>query len=132
MLKKIILHLQKNKQKMKKLMSLLAIAGFIFVIGCGPSDEEKAAIAKATQDSLAAVAKKAMDDSLASAQAAVQKAMEDSVNAAKMQAMQDSINALQGKMDKVVKDAKPKKPKLLDPSKKDLKPEEVKPGQGRG
>jgi hypothetical protein len=74
---------------MKKLFSLLVIAGMFAIVACGPSAEEKAAKEKAKADSIAAV-QKAKEDSIAAVQkakddsiAAVQKAKEDSIAAAK-------------------------------------------------
>jgi hypothetical protein len=72
---------------MKKVLSLLVIAGMLAVIACGPSAEEKAAQEKAKQDSIAAV-QKAKEDSIA----AVVKAKEDSI-AAVQKAKEDSIAA---------------------------------------
>ena len=81
---------------MKKLFTLVAVAGMFTFVACGPSAEEKAAKEKAQQDSIAAVeAAKAAEeaakaqsiaDSTAKygeAQAAKQKAMDDSIAAAK-------------------------------------------------
>jgi hypothetical protein len=113
---------------MKKVLSLMAIAGFVAmsVIGCGPSAEEKAAAEQRIKDSIAeveriiaeeaaAVQMQATQDSLA--QVAAQQAIADSIAAA------DSVKAAQNK-------PKPKpKPK---PAPQPTKPEEVKPGQGRG
>ncbi len=39
---------------MKKLLTLLAVAGMMSFYACGPSAEDKAAAEKATQDSIAA------------------------------------------------------------------------------
>lgn len=50
-----ILVLTQNKQQMKKLFTLLFIAGAMSIVACGPSAEEKAkmeAEAKAKMDSL--------------------------------------------------------------------------------
>jgi hypothetical protein len=85
---------------MKKLLSLILIAGTCSFMSCGPSKEQQEAAQKAKEDSIAQVAaaeaQKAMQDSMAM----VQKAMEDSVNAAKMKAMQDSMAMMQEKMNK--------------------------------
>ncbi len=118
---------------MKKSISLLLVAGMLSLVACGPSEKEKAAEAARIQDSLA---KDSMDRAQQAAEAAaaealkmqqdsLAKAAQDSV----MKAMQDSIAALSKKVS-----APPKttKPKLVDPGKKDQKPEEVKPGTGRG
>jgi hypothetical protein len=61
---------------MKKLFTLVAVASMFTFVACGPSAEEVAAKAKATADSIAAVAEQ---------QAAAE--------AAKMQHEQDSTNA---------------------------------------
>jgi len=61
---------------MKKILGLALIAGMFAFTACGPSAEEKAAIEKAAQDSIAAVD--------------AQKAAEE---AARAQAEQDSIAA---------------------------------------
>jgi hypothetical protein len=72
-----------NKSKMKKLFTLVAVAGMFAFTACGPSADEKAAMEKAKQYSIAAMEQAKMD-SLNAAQEA-QKAME--------QARQDSIDA---------------------------------------
>ncbi|HPI29687.1 MAG TPA: hypothetical protein PLC90_03255 [Bacteroidales bacterium] len=70
---------------MKKLFSLLVVAGMVAIVACGPSAEEKAAAEKKKADSIrvadsiaAAEKQKLIDDSIA----AVQKAVEDSIAAA--------------------------------------------------
>ena len=77
---------------MKKLLTVIAAAGMLAFYACGPSAEEKAAMEKKTQDSIAAV-----QAEQAAAEAAKQQAMQDSVAAAdaaaKEKAMQDSIAA---------------------------------------
>lgn len=90
---------QKNNKllKMKKLVSLILVAGMALFYACGPSAEEKEAAEKARQDSIA-YAEKAIQDSIAAAeQAAKDKAMQDSIMAAEMaareKAMLDSIAA---------------------------------------
>ncbi len=70
---------------MKKLASLLLVAGMVAFVACGPSAEEKAAMEKAKQDSIDA-ANKAVQDSIAMA---AEQAKMDSI--AKAQA--DSIAA---------------------------------------
>lgn len=60
---------------MKKVFSTLLVAGFIALVACGPSAEEKAANEKATQDSIAAANEAANT-------AAQQQVMQDSANAA--------------------------------------------------
>jgi hypothetical protein len=84
---------------MKKLFSLLVIAGMFAIVACGPSAEEKAAKEKAKADSIAAV-QKAKEDSMA----AVQKATDDSI-AAVQKAKEDSI-AASGKKNTGKKDTK--------------------------
>lgn len=74
---------------MKKLASLLLVAGMVAFFACGPSAEEKAAMEKAKQDSIAA-AEKAVQDSI---DMAAEKAKQDSI--AKAQA--DSIAAAEAK-----------------------------------
>lgn len=74
---------------MKKLASLLLVAGMTAFFACGPSAEEKAAIEKAKQDSIAA-AEKAVQDSI---DMAVEKAKTDSI----AQAQADSIAAAEAK-----------------------------------
>ncbi len=73
---------------MKKILSLILVAGFATLIACGPSAEEKAAAEKARQDSINAVMAQMAADSMAAVQAAMEKAHADSVAMA-MQA--DSI-----------------------------------------
>ncbi len=69
---------------MKKVLSLLMVAGMLSFFACGPSAEEKAAKEKATQDSIARVQKTA--DSLKEV------AVKDSLDkAAKAKAEADSI-----------------------------------------
>ena len=102
---------------MKKLLSVLVIAGMVAMVACGPSAEEKAAKEKAKQDSIALV-QKAKDDSIA----AVQQAKDDSI-AAVQKAKEDSIAAAAAK--KGTKGTKPTKPATNDKTK-------VKAGQGKG
>ncbi|HNX08017.1 MAG TPA: hypothetical protein PKL96_10565 [Bacteroidales bacterium] len=70
---------------MKKLFSLLVVAGMVAIVACGPSAEEKAAAEKKKADSIrvadsiaVAEKQKMIDDSIA----AVKKAVEDSIAAA--------------------------------------------------
>jgi len=58
---------------MKKVLSIVFVAGFLAVVACGPSAEEKAAQEQAMKDSVAQAeqAQKAMQD---------QAAMQDSTN----------------------------------------------------
>ena len=77
---------------MKKLFTIVAVAGMLAFYACGPSAEEKAAMQKAQDDSVAAA-----QAAQAEAQAAMEKAKQDSMMAAdaaaKEKAMQDSIAA---------------------------------------
>ena len=73
---------------MKKLFSVLVLAGFTALVACGPSAEEIAAKEKAKADSIAA-AQKAIDDSIAAAEAA----KADSIAAA-AQKVADSLAAV--------------------------------------
>jgi predicted outer membrane protein len=114
---------KKINQHMKKLVSLILVAGTCALVSCGPSKEEQEATAKATADSIAqveAAAQKAMEDSMAM----VQKAMDDSISAANMKAMQDSLDAMKANANK----PKPK-PKSTEEKKKE---EAKKATQGRG
>ena len=83
---------------MKKLFTLVAVAGMFTFTACGPSAEEKAAMEKAKQDSIAAV-----EAANAAAEAAKAQAIADSTAAyaaaeeAKAKAMQDSIDAAAAK-----------------------------------
>jgi hypothetical protein len=94
--KKVIYLCPKSKPQstMKKLLSILLSAGIVMLVACGPSAEEKAAMEKAVQDSIARV-QKAMDDSVATVQqAAMEKAKQDSIAAADMEkARKDSMEA---------------------------------------
>jgi hypothetical protein len=103
---------------MKKLFTLFLVAGMFSFLACGPSAEEKAAIEKAKQDSIAAV-EKAKQDSIA----AVEQAKQDSINAAAEKAKQDSIAAAEAKA------KKPAIKKTVAP--KVIKKEDVKAGQGK-
>ena len=110
---------------MKKLFINLSVAGMLAagLVGCGPSAEEKAAEQQRLNDSIAFV-QQAMNDSLMMVQQQVTAdslaalAVADSLRAV---AVADSIAASKGK-------PKPK-PK---PAPQPTKPEDVKPGQGRG
>jgi len=73
---------------MKKILSLIVVAGFATLIACGPSAEEKAAAEKARQDSINAVMVQMAADSMAAVQAAMEKAYADSMA---MVMMADSI-----------------------------------------
>lgn len=89
---------------MKKILSLVLIAGFTALIACGPSAEEKAAAEKSRQDSINAVMAQMAADSMNAAQALMEKARQDSA----MMVMQaDSIAKAAGVKKPVIK-AKPK------------------------
>ncbi|MHC1707137.1 MAG: hypothetical protein AB9842_06390 [Bacteroidales bacterium] len=103
---------------MKKLFTLFLFAGMFAFLACGPSAEEKAAIEKAKQDSIAAV-EKFKQDSIA----AVEQAKQDSINAAIEQAKQDSIAAAEA--------AKAKKPAKKATTPKPIEKKDVKAGQGK-
>ena len=105
---------------MKKIFSLVVLAGFAALVACGPSAEEKAAAEKSRQDSIQAAMDKMAADSMAAAQAATEKMMADSMAAVQAQATADSIAAA----DKKAKTPKkqPAKPK----TKEEKKAEEVK------
>jgi hypothetical protein len=80
-----------NFSPMKKIFSLALVAAIATLVSCGPSAEEKAAMEKAKQDSIAAV-QKAHDDSLEAANKSVmEKAKADSTAAADAKAREDSI-----------------------------------------
>lgn len=74
---------------MKKLFSLLVLAGMASLVACGPSAEELAAKEKAKQDS---IAKAQREIAIADSIAAVEKAKADSI-AAVEKAKADSIAA---------------------------------------
>jgi hypothetical protein len=77
---------------MKKVLTLVAVAGMFAFYACGPSAEEKAAREKAVADSIRMVAEA---DSIAAAQQAAadaEKARQDSIAAAQ-QAAADSAAA---------------------------------------
>jgi hypothetical protein len=77
---------------MKKVLTLVAFAGMVTFVACGPSAEEKAAADKKKNDSIAGVMQKAKDDSVA-AVAAKEKAKADSANAAMEKMKADSAKA---------------------------------------
>jgi hypothetical protein len=82
--------LTKNiNKKMKKSLSILAFAGMLATVACGPSAEETAAKEKRKQDSIAKA------DSVAAASVAVaaaaEKTKQDSISKAMDQAKTDSI-----------------------------------------
>lgn len=77
---------------MKKVITLVAFAGMLSFVACGPSAEEKAAMDAKRQDSLAMV-EKATADSMAAAQAMVEQAKQDSMNVVMEKAKADSTAA---------------------------------------
>lgn len=78
---------------MKKLLSLIAVAGIFTFVACGPSAEEKAKAEQLIQDSLAQVEQQRINDSIAAAEQAVN----DSIAAAEQQRINDSIAAAEAK-----------------------------------
>ncbi len=74
---------------MKKSLSILAFAGLLAIVACGPSAEDKAAMDKKKQDSIA----KADSISAASAAAAAtaEKMKQDSISSAMEKAKADSV-----------------------------------------
>ncbi|MEO0312414.1 MAG: hypothetical protein RIQ89_2071 [Bacteroidota bacterium] len=107
----------------------MAISAFVAVVACGPSAEEQKAMEQKKQDSIAA-AQKMIDDSMAAVNAAAEaseKAMADSMAAVAAKAAADSVAAAEAAAKKAKPASKPK-PKEKAP----VKPEDVKPGQGRG
>jgi hypothetical protein len=81
---------------MKKILSLIVVAGFATLVACGPSAEEKAAAEKARQDSInAAMAQQMTADSMqAVQQAAMEKAHADSMaNVAAADSMSKAASA---------------------------------------
>lgn len=71
---------------MKKVFTLIVVAGMAALVACGPSAEEKAAAEKAKQDS---IAKAQREQAIADSIAAVEKAKQDSL--ANAQKIADSI-----------------------------------------
>jgi hypothetical protein len=78
---------------MKKLLSLIAVAGIFAFVACGPSAEEKAAAEQKIQDSIAQVEQQRINDSIAAAEQAVN----DSIAVAEQQRINDSIAAAEAK-----------------------------------
>ncbi len=115
----------KQKSKMKKIFTLVAVASISALVACGPSAEQKAAAEKAKQDSITAA-----DAAAKAAADAAAKASQDSTAAytaaqeAKTKAMNDSIAAAE--------DAKKGKGKMTSKPKEAPKKTEVKAGQGKG
>lgn len=116
---------------MKKLLTIISAVSVALIVSCGPSAEEQQKMEQARLDSIAQAEQQAAQDSI---NAAMEQARQDSLAAAT--AMQDSINkamadsmaALQTKVKDMSKPKPKPKPKTTQPT----KPEEVKPGQGRG
>ena len=76
---------------MKKVLTIIAFAGMVTFVACGPSAEEKQAMEKKKQDSIATV-EKAKADEIAAGQMKADQMKKDSIaNADKMK--QDSIAA---------------------------------------
>lgn len=79
---------------MKKLFTLVAVAGMFTFVACGPSAEQKAAAEKAKQDSIAAVeAAKAAEEAAKAQATADSTAAYAAAEEAKAKATQDSIDA---------------------------------------
>lgn len=78
---------------MKKLLSLIAVAGMFTFVACGPSAEEKAAEEQRVQDSITQVEQTRINDSIATAEQAVN----DSIANAEQTRIQDSITAAEAK-----------------------------------
>ncbi len=78
---------------MKKLLTLVAVAGMFTFVACGPSAEEKAAKEKAQQDSIAAVEAAKAAEEAAKAQATADSTAAYAAAEAKAKATQDSIDA---------------------------------------
>jgi hypothetical protein len=89
--------IEKKRHQMKKILSIVLAAGFLAIVACGPSAEEKAAAEKARQDSIQAAMDKMAADSAAAAQANMEKMMQDSIAAATAAAQADSIAAAEAK-----------------------------------
>ena len=104
---------------MKKVLTLLVVAGMMSFVACGPSAKDKAAAEKLKQDSIAtAQADQAKQDSIANV------AKQDSIaNAAKQDSIAKAEEAGKNKKE-VKKEAKKDAPKETPKNK-------VKPGQGK-
>lgn len=99
---------------MKKIQSILLVAFIATMVSCGPSADEKAAMEKAIQDSIAVV-QKAYDDSLeAAASMAMEKVRQDSIAGSMMeQARLDSLAASKKKTVKKTNEQKIKEDKKV-------------------
>jgi len=80
---------------MKKLLTLVAVAGMFTFVACGPSAEEKAAVEKAKQDSIAAADAEAKAAAEAEAAAAEKAAAEATAKADSIAKVEEE--ALKGK-----------------------------------
>lgn len=110
---------------MKKVVTLVALAGMFTFVACGPSAEEIAKIEKAKQDSIAAVeSQKAAEEAARIEAEAKEKAAADSVAAAAAEAAAKAAEEEAAKSKKGGKTSKP----AATPA----KTEPVKAGQGRG
>jgi hypothetical protein len=78
---------------MKKLLSVIAVAGMFAFVACGPSAEEKAKAEQAVNDSIAQVEATRIQDSVAVAEQAVN----DSLAKIEATRIQDSITAAEAK-----------------------------------
>ena len=78
---------------MKKVLSVIAVAGMLAFVACGPSAEEKAAAEKKIQDSLAQVYQQRVNDSLAAAEQVVK----DSLAKVEAKRIEDSVAAAAAK-----------------------------------
>ena len=86
---------------MKRLLSLIVVAGIFTFVACGPSAEEKAKAEKAKQDSLQAVEQARIQDSVAK-----ETAKADSIKKIDDLKIQDSIKQAE---EQAAKSAKPAK-----------------------
>ena len=89
---------------MKRLLSLIAVAGILTFVACGPSAEEKAKAEKAKQDSLQAVDQARIQDSIAK-----ETAKADSVKAMEAQRIADSTKVAEEQASKAKPAKKAKK-----------------------
>jgi hypothetical protein len=78
---------------MKKLLSVIAVAGMFAFVACGPSAEEKAAAEQKIQDSIAQVEQTRIADSIANAE----KVVADSLAQIEAKRIEDSIAAAEAK-----------------------------------
>lgn len=109
---------------MKKVFTLVALAGMFTFVACGPSAEEIAKIEKAKQDSIAAVeSQKAAEEAARIEAEAKAKASADSAAAA----AEAAAKAAEEEAAKSKKGGKTTKPATTP-----AKAEPVKAGQGRG